>query len=48
LDTVQAQFLSDAWALVDFQTGLAFAAEKLWIEVHGRDVAPTNAGVATV
>jgi len=48
LDIVQAQYLSDAWTLVDFQAGLAHAAEHHWIEMHDREVVLTTQGFATV
>src|SRR5436190_11112029 len=44
LDTIQAQFLSDAWTLVDFQAGLAFAAEKRWLDLLDREAALTMQG----
>jgi len=48
LDTVQTQFLSDAWTLVDFQTGLTYAAERHWIEMRDREAMLTDKGFAKV
>ena len=48
LDVVQSEFLKDAWALVDFQTGLAYAADHSWIELRDREVVLTNQGFTTV
>ena len=48
LDTVQTEFLSDAWTLVDFQNGLTYAAERHWIEVRDREAVLTDNGFAKV
>jgi hypothetical protein len=48
LVTVQAQFLTDAWTLVDFQTGLSYAAERRWIEMRDREAMLTDKGFAKV
>jgi hypothetical protein len=48
LDVVQSEFLKDAWALVDFQTGLAYAADHNWVELRDREVLLTNQGFTTV
>jgi hypothetical protein len=48
LDTVQTQFLSDAWTLVDFQTGLTYAAQRRWIEMRDREAVLTKTGFAKV
>jgi hypothetical protein len=48
LDVVQNQFLGDAWTPVDFQTGVAYAAERHWIEVRDRDAILTAQGFTTV
>jgi len=48
LDTVQTQFLSDAWTLVDFQSGLTYAAQHHWIKMHDRETVLTDRGFAKV
>ena len=48
LDAVQNEFLKDAWALIDFQAGLAFAADHAWVELRDGKIVLTNQGVATV
>lgn len=48
LDAVQSEFLSDAWTLIDFQIGLAYATQRRWIEMHDREAVLTDQGFAKV